>query len=124
MLVASCLLPKAELVDDDGAGVQPTGGNAGSTASCLDANRDRCEAKSCDSVCTEDDGDYCRKSCRAVLDCVRKNPGCMTAADPVCTQRTVGQPNVCTTLWESAAGLEGMPAQVAARDYIQCLCPK
>lgn len=122
-LAVSCLLPRAELVDDDGSGGRSaTGGSAGSAVNCLEANLDRCEPKSCDAVCVEDDGDYCRKSCRAVLDCVRKNPSCMTAADPMCGLRTVGRENVCTLQWEMAAGKEGKPAQVAAREYIQCLC--
>lgn len=122
-LAVSCLLPRAELVEEEGSGGRASGGSAGSAGNCLDVNRDLCEAKSCESVCVDDDGDYCRKACRAVIDCVRKNPSCVTASDPVCGLRTLGRENVCTMQWEMATGNDGK-AQVAAREYIQCLCEK
>ena len=124
LLAASCLLPKAELVDDDGSGARSTGGSP-NTANCLDANRDRCEAKSCASACPEasTDSGHCLGACSAVLDCVKRNPGCSTSTDPACAARNaLGNPDVCTGVWESAGADDDSGPSGLALGLIRCLC--
>ncbi len=126
LLAVSCLLPKAELVDDEGSGARSTGGSASTPANCLDANRDRCESKSCAAACpaTSVDSGHCLGAYSGVFDCVKRNPGCSTAADPVCAAREAGQPKACTMAWESAGKSRDSGPSAFAFELIQCLCGK
>ena len=124
-LAVSCLLPRAELVEDDG-GVNGTGGRATSSDGC-DWDSELCEDKACAKACPEPakDGSYCLGACNSVVDCVKRNPDCRTAADPVCAVRNaLGQPRVCTDPWEMAGGNEDSTPSKAARGLIECLCKK
>jgi hypothetical protein len=124
-LAVSCLLPRAELVEDDGSSVNGTGGQPTSSDGCGWNNNARCEEKACAKVCPEpsEDSSYCLGACTSVVDCVKSNPGCRTAGDPVCAGRNaLGQENVCTKTWEMVGGtLDSTPA-TAARAFIECLC--
>ena len=125
-LAVSCLLPRAELVEDEGSGVNSTGGRATSTDGCS-WNDARCDDKACAKVCPDPstDGSHCLGACTSVVDCVKRNPGCRTAADPLCAKRNVlGQVNVCTDPWEMAGGNEDSAPGKAAREFIECLCKK
>jgi hypothetical protein len=126
LLAVSCLLPKAELVDDDSSVARATGGSSSTPANCLDANHDRCESKSCAAKCpaTSTDSGYCLGACSGVFDCVKRNPGCSTAADPVCAAREAGRPKACTTAWESAGESRDSGPSAFAFELIQCLCGK
>jgi hypothetical protein len=65
-------------------------------------------------------GDYCPKACEAIITCIKANPGCGTAADPMCVKRgaSSGTANVCTGQWESGSGT---PSQ-AATAVFTCAC--
>jgi len=132
VLPSGCVLPKAELVEDDGSGARATGGRSGSgsggratAAGACDWNSRSCDDKSCASACPDPakDGSYCLGTCNAVVDCVKRNSGCFTGADPVCAARnSLGQGTVCTDTWEMAGGNEPSVPAAAARALIECLC--
>lgn len=132
VLPSGCLLPKAELVEDDGSGARATGGRGGSgtgggatVAGDCDWNSRSCDDKSCAMACPDPakDGSYCLGTCNAIVDCVKRNPGCHSPADPVCAARnSLGQKKVCTDTWEMAGGNEPSRPASSARALIECLC--
>ena len=106
-----------------GAGGKSGGGGGGGADSC---NWAMCTQEQCSSACPTNMGDYCATACGAIITCIRANPGCGTAADPMCVNRKAGTgaANVCTAQWESGSGSAsppGAPAQ-AAINYFKCAC--
>jgi hypothetical protein len=67
----------------------------------------------------------------AVVDCVTEQvaedpeESCVTAADPLCGGRDVGQPRACTELVDAAGGLNATGANepsFVARGFVECIC--
>jgi hypothetical protein len=112
--------------DGKGGGASTSTGGVATTGPSIgdQCNWDsgRCDDSSCASACPTNDGNYCRDSCQAVIDCVTANPQCQTLSDPVCALRNIGRPNECTSVWENATGdAMNSPGKVALA-YITCVC--
>jgi hypothetical protein len=117
------------------AGTAGSGGTGTSavfdTASCDFADTTGCDALTCQAACPTNAGDYCLTSCVAVVECVTdqvaEDPAtsCVTAADPLCGRRDGAQTSACTTLVESAGGINATGANqpsFVARRFVECIC--
>lgn len=103
------------------------GGGAGATGndSC-DWSKSACMSLACDRACPQGMGDYCQTACGAIITCIKANPGCGTASDPMCVNRAqnTGSANKCTSEWEGGGGGSDplQPPAQAATDYFNCAC--
>jgi hypothetical protein len=117
------------------AGTAGTAGTGSSAvfdpASCDFADTTGCDTLTCQAACPTNAGDYCLTSCVAIIECVTdqvaENPetSCVTAADPLCGRRDGAQTSACTTLVESAGGINATGANqpsFVARGFVECIC--
>lgn len=117
------------------AGTGGTGGTGSApvfdASACDFADLTGCDTLACETRCPTNDGGSCLNRCVAVVDCVAdqvaENPAasCVTADDPLCGGRDVGQPRQCTQLVETAGGTNATGANqpsFVAREFVECIC--
>jgi hypothetical protein len=117
------------------AGTAGTGGTGSAAvfdpSSCDFVETAGCDTLTCQTACPPNNGTYCLDSCVAIVDCVTdqvaEDPeaSCVTAADPLCGRRDGAQTSACTTLVESAGGINPTGANqpsFVAREFIECIC--
>ena len=100
-----------------------TGGTALNPANCDFDDRTGCEAQACETACPTNMGNYCSTNCPLIIACLSADPSCITAQDPMCSVRSNGTPNQCTTQVENSGTVTqaGQPSFVA-NALVQCLC--
>lgn len=100
-------------------------------ASCDFTVTTGCDALNCATACPANMGSYCTDNCPKIVTCVStaaEDPtasSCITAADPLCAQRTNGTAKACTTVVENG-GNQTNPTQpsAVARAFVECICSK
>ncbi|MEY4544770.1 MAG: hypothetical protein RL685_965 [Pseudomonadota bacterium] len=108
-----------------GTGSGGTGSSNFNLGSCDLQNRNGCEEFACDTVCSDNDGNYCLNNCTAILTCVSADESCITEADPMCGTafQNPFMNNQCTSQVGGSGNSTqvGTPANVALA-LIRCLC--
>jgi hypothetical protein len=115
------------VVDNGSTSNQPsTGGDDPPVldpAACDFGTTEGCEQLACETACPTNVGSFCLTACSRILTCVSSDVLCITAADPLCAQRTNGTPSACTSAVEQGGPATNPTSPSAiARAFIECLC--
>jgi len=109
------------------AGTAGTSGTGGTTAqstfnpaACDFDNTTGCQNLGC--ICAQE---QCGARCTNIVQCLRDNIDCITAADPLCALRSAGVANTCTAQVDTGGGANTTDANQPAaivRALVNCVC--